>query len=319
MPPHLGHIYLCDFARHFCERLTILVCSLPDDPIPGELRFRWMQEMFADCDIQWHAEPVPQEPADHPDFWPIWRDIVVNAAGRPDVVFASEDYGHRLAQEVGAQFVPVDRLRQVVPTSGTAVRTDPFANWRFLPEPVRTHFVKRICLFGPESTGKTTLATTLAKRWDTVCAPEYGRTFTDAFGTELSEADLQAIVRGHLAGVSAARRQANRILIEDTDPLLTAVWSEMLFGRRAAWLNDDFELADLYLLLDPTPSWTDDGTRYFPDTDTRRRFHQLCEDELVRRGARYVSIGGIDWASREADAVEAVLDAFPALQTLNGR
>lgn len=314
MPPHLGHIYLCDFARHYCERLTILVCSLPDDPIAGELRFRWMREMFPDCDVRWHAEPVPQEPADHPDFWSIWRDIVVDAAGRPDVVFASEDYGHRLAEEVGAQFVPVDRLRQVVPTSGTAVRADPFANWRFMPEPVRGHFVKRICLFGPESTGKTTLATSLAMRWDTVLAPEYGRTFTEAFGSELSEADLEAIVRGHQAGVSAARRQANRILIEDTDPILTAVWSDMLFGRRAAWLNDDFEVADLYLLLDPSPPWTDDGTRYFPDADTRRHFHQLCKEELVRRGASFVEIGGSDWADREAAAATAIVDAFPSLK-----
>jgi NadR type nicotinamide-nucleotide adenylyltransferase len=187
-----------------------------------------------------------------------------------------------------------------------------------MPEPVRGHFVKRICLFGPESTGKTTLATSLAKRWDTVLAPEYGRTFTEAFGTELSEADLEAIVRGHQAGVSAARRQANRILIEDTDPILTAVWSDMLFGRRAAWLNDDFEAADLYLLLDPSPPWADDGTRYFPDADTRRRFHQLCEDELVRRGARFVSIRGSDWTSREAAAIAAVKDAFPSLAQQDG-
>lgn len=313
MPPHLGHIYLCDFARHYCERLTILVCSLPDDPIAGDLRFRWMREMFPDCDLKWHAEPVPQEPADHPDFWSIWRDIVAIAAGRPDVVFASEDYGHRLAEEVGAQFVPVDRLRQVVPTSGTAVRAAPFANWRFMPEPVRAHFVKRICLFGPESTGKTTLATSLAKRWDTVLAPEYGRTFTEAFGTELSEADLEAIVRGHQAGVSAARRQANRILIEDTDPILTAVWSDMLFGRRAAWLNDNFEAADLYLLLDPSPPWADDGTRYFPDATARQRFHKLCRDELVRRRAPFVEIGGSDWAHREAAATAAIVNAFPGL------
>lgn len=39
MPPHAGHAYLCEFGSSYVEQLTILVCSLPDDPIPGALRF----------------------------------------------------------------------------------------------------------------------------------------------------------------------------------------------------------------------------------------------------------------------------------------
>ena len=37
MPPHLGHVHLCETARQLVDRLTILVCWLPDDPIPGPL------------------------------------------------------------------------------------------------------------------------------------------------------------------------------------------------------------------------------------------------------------------------------------------
>ena len=42
MPPHQGHVLLCDFARAYCETLTILVCSLESEPIPGRLRHAWM-------------------------------------------------------------------------------------------------------------------------------------------------------------------------------------------------------------------------------------------------------------------------------------
>ena len=38
--------------------------------------------------------------------------------------------------------------------------------------------VKRVCLLGAESTGKTTLAAALAERFDTVWNPEYGRPYT---------------------------------------------------------------------------------------------------------------------------------------------
>lgn len=319
MPPHSGHVYLCDFGRAYCERLTILVCSLPDDPIPGRLRFEWMQALFPDCDVRWCQEDLPQQPEDHPDFWAIWRDVVDRHGGAPDVIFASEPYGQRLADETGARFVPVDPRREAVPMSSTAVRENPFGCWDALPAPVRPWFVKRLCLFGPESTGKSTLATTLARRFDTISVPEYGRTYTEMFGVDVNIEDLYRIAAGHRASVAAAARQARRILVEDTDPLLTTVWCEMLTGRRDTTLDALDAPADHYLLLDVSAPWTDDGTRYFPDLSDRQRFLDLCVETLERRGARWTLIDGADWREREAKAVAATLAAFPGLSGVNPR
>ena len=66
MPPHAGHVYLCDFGRAYVDELTILVCSLPDDPIPGELRHQWMKEMFPATRVLHCPEIVPQAPEDDP-------------------------------------------------------------------------------------------------------------------------------------------------------------------------------------------------------------------------------------------------------------
>ena len=46
MPPHAGHVSLIEAARRLVDELTILVCSLPDDPIPGQVRLEWMRAMF---------------------------------------------------------------------------------------------------------------------------------------------------------------------------------------------------------------------------------------------------------------------------------
>ena len=313
MPPHAGHIFLCDFARTYCQELTILVCSLADDPIPGAVRHRWMRELFPDCRVLHWDQDIPQAPEDHPDFWAIWRDCVRTLHPEPiDVVFASEAYGAKLAQELGAVFAPVDPGRSVMPISGTAVRRDPFGAWAYIPRPVRPYFVRRVCLFGPESTGKTTLALQLADRFGTVCAPEYGRTYTDTFGTRCEPDDLRRIAAGHLAGVEAAARAANRILVCDTDPVLTGVWSQMLLGARDPWFDAFDDLCDLYLLTDIDVPWADDGTRYFPGDDERRRFFGLCELELERRGARFVRLSGPP-ASRLEQAVAAISAAFPGL------
>jgi HTH-type transcriptional repressor of NAD biosynthesis genes len=47
---------------------------------------------------------------------------------------------------------------------------------------VRPYYLRRVTLFGAESTGKTTLSAQLARHFDTVVAPEYGRFHTEAFG-----------------------------------------------------------------------------------------------------------------------------------------
>lgn len=68
MPPHRGHQYLIDFARRYCDRLYVLVCTLEREPIDGSLRYHWMQELFPQPNVQLvHVtEDLPQEPDDHP-------------------------------------------------------------------------------------------------------------------------------------------------------------------------------------------------------------------------------------------------------------
>lgn len=302
MPPHQGHVFLCDFARQYCEHLVILVCSMPNEPIPGELRFKWMTEMFPDCTVVWEKRVLPQEPSGPDDtaFWDAWkqasRGAMQSAFGDywnyPDVVFASEEYGHKLADTLGATFVPVDIARAARPISGTAIRNDPFGNWEFIPNAVKPHFVKRVTLFGPESTGKSTLATALGQHYNTIVIPEYGSTYTEAFGSEVNENDIQKIVQGHLASVAAGKRQANKILIEDTDPVMSGVWSDMLVGKRDAWFDTFGDYGDLYLLTDIDIPWVDDGTRYFKNDEDRKRFFDICENELIRRGINYVKVSG---------------------------
>ena len=313
MPPHKGHVFLCEFARQYCEHLTILVASMPDEPIPGRLRYEWMKRLFPDCTVVWTDEVLPQEPTGENDveFWETWKRVVRQAMQQdarerfgeegigglpwnyPDVVFASEDYGHKLATTVGARFVPCDMLRQAVPTSGTNCRTDPRAQWDFLPDVVKPYFVKRVCLFGPESSGKSTLAKVLAAHMGATLVPEYGRTYTEVFGPDVGEVDLQRIVHGHMASVEAAKMQSRSpILIEDTDPIMTAVWSDMLVQKRDPWFETFKNHADLYILCDIDIPWVDDGTRYFPEEKDRRRFFEACEAELQRRNVPYVVVRG---------------------------
>lgn len=309
MPPHNGHVLMCRTARALVDELTILVCWLPGDPIPGELRLAWMRELFPDCRVVGHGAVVPQEPAEHPDFWSIWRSIARDAHPEPiDRVFASETYGARLAAELDAAFHPIDPGRDAVPVSASAIRADPWRNWRHLPEPVRPHYARTICLHGPESTGKSALAAQLAAHFDTLMVPEYGRTWYEHRGGELAMQDLIHIATTHDAMTGAMLRQCNRRLILDTDPLMTAAWADMLFGERDPWFETWRRPADLYLLLDIDLPWVDDGTRLFGGEAERQRFFDISKAELVRRGVRWTQVSG-QGDARFAAALRAIEEA----------
>jgi HTH-type transcriptional regulator, transcriptional repressor of NAD biosynthesis genes len=314
MPPHNGHMLLCQTAAALVDELTILVCWLPDDPISGPQRLAWMQEMFPQCRVIGHSKIVPQEPVDSPDFWPIWRDIVLAACPDGiDYVFASEHYGAQLAEEVSARYWPVDLDRALVPISGTDIRGDALSNWQHIPHTVRPAFARKICLHGPESTGKSELAKQLANHFGTLFVPEYGRTYCEHFGTDLLKEDLLRIGMTHHAMTQAAARQCNGLLILDTDPLMTAVWSDMMLGShigycRDPWFAEFNDHADFYLLLDIDLHWQDDGTRIYGSREQRRHFFNLCKAELDNRGVQYALIQGQGDARFQA-ALEAIAAA----------
>ena len=138
--------------------------------------------------------------------------------------------------------------------------------------------------------------------------PEYGRTYCEANGTDLSMEDLLTIARTHDAMTRARRAEAGDWLILDTDPLMTAVWADMLFGRRDPWFDAWDDTADLYLLLDIDMPWIDDGTRFFGDMERRRQFFDLSRAELDRRGAPYRIIQGT-YGERFESALAAIEEA----------
>lgn len=306
LPLHQGHAHLLRVAQSLSQRLHVVVCSLVDEPIPGALRVRWVEELFPSAVVHHLDKELPTCPEEHAQFWDLWQGALTDILPEPiGSVFASEAYGARLADELGAVFHPVDLERAAVPISGTEIRSRPLDHWRHLPEPVRAHYVRRICVFGPESVGKTTLARRLAEHLDTVCVPEYARTYLEQRGGELQEHDLVAIARGQKALEDSLARQANKFLVMDTDALSTTLWAKKLYGRCDPTIEQlaRARFADLYLLCDVDVPWVKEVVRYLPEG--RTEFFDQFETELRQRQLAYHVIRG-SWEERWKVAIEAV-------------
>jgi NadR type nicotinamide-nucleotide adenylyltransferase len=290
LPPHAGHVHLCEVASRLCDELTIVVASLAREPIAGAQRVAWLRELVPGARVVHLAAELPQQPADDPAFWPKWRAALRDIV-HPDRVFTSDAYGERLAAELGARWIPVDPARATFPISGTQIRADPHAHWDLIPRCVRPHFVRRVSVFGPESTGKSTLAARLARRANTVCVPEFARTYLEARRGDLVRDDLDLIADGQAALEDSLARDATRTLICDTDPLLTVVWAETLYGPapalRARALARRY---DLTLLCDVDLPWVPDVVRYLPER--RAEFFARCEQILRDAGRRYEIVRG---------------------------
>jgi NadR type nicotinamide-nucleotide adenylyltransferase len=319
MPPHAGHVTLVQSARALVDELTVLLCSLPDDPIPGEMRLEWIQGLFPGCRVLWHSEPAPQHPEGNRDFWQTWKNIVARYHPEPiDFVFAGESYGAELAAHIGGIFVPLGGRvlnadqEGVGGLSGAAIRADPWSFWDYLPGPVRNHYGLTVCLHGIESVGKSTLAERLAEHYRTILVPEYGRSHCEAHGTDCREDDLMLIGEAQQAMIEAARPWANRLLIADTDALMTAAWSQMMIG----YMPDQLichRKADLYLMLGNDAPFVDDGTRVYKTKEQRDRFHRIARDALVLSRTHFIEISG-SWGER----LDAALEAIDALVSRNG-
>jgi HTH-type transcriptional regulator, transcriptional repressor of NAD biosynthesis genes len=186
---------------------------------------------------------------------------------------------------------------------------------------------RRLCLLGPESTGKSRLADTLAAHFSAPMMPEYGRRFDidhmqgedgNAKGQNWTEADLVLLANTHIAMREALIRdagapEAGALLIEDTDIIQTAIWAEFLLGARSPALEEMIAgaaLADHYLVLSADVQWIDDGVRYAGDDNVRRWFFEDAITRLQKLGLSYDIIEGTDWAVRTARAIDVAERVF---------
>jgi NadR type nicotinamide-nucleotide adenylyltransferase len=166
-----------------------------------------------------------------------------------------------------------------------------------------------ICLHGPESTGKSTLATRLGAHFGCEVVPEYGRAYCEANGTDIDMAALVHIAETQAAMNAAARTRmrdnGHGIVIFDTDPLITAVWARMMFGAADPWFAQVRPAADLYLLLAIDLPFVDDGLRVYSQTAQREHFFTLCRAELAAHAVPYALVEG-EGDARFAAALTAI-------------
>ena len=307
---HMGHKFLADTALQNCEKVTILICSLPSEKIPGDLRYEWIKEIYKDnpkAIVKWMHRDVPQYPEEHPYFWTIWTKIANEYCPDMDILFTSELYGEIYSKYIGVKHQMVDLERKNVPICATNIRNDPFSNWEFIPDVVKPYFTKRIAIMGPESTGKSTLTEKLSNYYNTEFVEEYGRVVYERNGNKVTIDDFIPISIGRQQLEDEKLKKANKILFCDTEDITTYYLSKEYCGDDYLQVKDWFEdkigkskKYDIYLLLQPDCEWVQDGTRSF--NNIRWEQYDIIKNHLIKNECYFIEIFG-NWDERFSKSI----------------
>ena len=157
-----------------------------------------------------------------------------------------------------------------------------------------------ITIVGPESSGKTTLAGELSRRYGCPWVPEYAREYLDRQGPGYGEHDLKAIAAG--------QRESLRAVLDGIDPtpeppeddvhphivvdggvFSVAIWSHLKFGRVDPEIGDMVaeDPTTLYLVLRPVLPWAPDPLRESPRLLDRAWIYNHHLRLLQETGKRY--------------------------------
>lgn len=308
LPPHNGHVALIEFAASQCDELIVSVSDAKSDSIDPELRMDWLKRLFKNqpkikirsIEDNFDAPELPDS-----ERTKIWADRMREVYPSVDLLFTSEEYGDPFAKNLNAKHISFDQGRKQIPVSATLIRQAPFQYWNFIPDVVKPFFVKKICFYGAESTGKSVMTKRMAEKYQTAFVPEVAREMltSNVFNRE----DIIAIGREQTARVFQQQKKANKILFCDTDVITTQIYSRHYLKVVPPVLYEFERMVqyDLYFLFEIDTEWVADNLRDLGSVEERKTMHRIFKDELDRRKINYITVQG-NWEEREKIVTQAI-------------
>ncbi|WP_019037622.1 AAA family ATPase [Psychroflexus tropicus] len=155
----------------------------------------------------------------------------------------------------------------------------------------------RIVLFGPESTGKSTLAAALADHYNTEWVPEYARDYLQKKYDDVAEicapSDLIPIAKGQIQLENEKAFEANQYLFCDTCVLQTLTYAQVYYKDFKSEVLEhcvrEHQYAHFFLTYIDTP-WVPDDLRDKPNE--RLKMFSIFENALIQRQLPYTTLKG---------------------------
>ena len=335
-PLHQGHIDLIQRAKRQCDRVCVIVSGYKGDRgeevgLPLQKRFRYIREGFSNDELTQIYKLDETDLPRYPLGWEPWlkaalETIQYNEAREELIFFVGEK---TYQEELEARGFQAHLQERQFGISGTLIRENPSKYWKYIAQPFRRQFTKKVLIMGSASNGKTTLAKDLARFYDAPVSLEYAREYqikNNVRDDELTPKDYYYLLLGQYDQTSKLiDSSANRgLVIADTNSLVTKGYYDyyMEVEGPETSMTDTFdnlfvsilakEKWDLILFVQPIGSYVNDGFRdmTMADDEIRNSFsnhldhlrHQYLADiPTAYLGQDY--LGNYEEAKRVIDTI----------------
>ena len=332
-PLHQGHI---DLIQRQCDRVCVIVSGYKGDRgeevgLPLQKRFRYIREGFSNDELTQIYKLDETELPRYPLGWEPWLKTALETiqydAEREELIFYVGEKTYQ--EELEARGFQAHLQERQFGISGTLIRENPSKYWKYIAQPFRRQFTKKVLIMGSASNGKTTLAKDLARFYDAPVSLEYAREYqirNNVRDDELTPKDYYYLLLGQYDQTSKLiDSSANRgLVIADTNSLVTKGYYDyyMEVEGQETSMTDTFdnlfvsilakEKWDLILFVQPIGSYVNDGFRdmTMADDEIRTSFsnhldhlrHQYLSDiPTAYLGQDY--LGNYEEAKRVIDTI----------------
>ena len=284
-PLHQGHIDLIQRAKRQCDRVCVIVSGYKGDRgeevgLPLQKRFRYIREGFSNDELTQIYKLDETELPRYPLGWEPWLKTALETiqydSKRENLVFFVGEKTYQ--EELEARGFEACLQERQFGISGTLIRENPSKYWKYIAQPFRRQFTKKVLIMGSASNGKTTLAKDLARFYDAPVSLEYAREYqirNNVRDDELTPKDYYYLLLGQYDQTSKLiDSSANRgLVIADTNSLVTKGYYDyyMEVEGQETSMTDTFdnlfvsilskEKWDLILFVQPIGSYVNDGFR----------------------------------------------------------
>lgn len=299
-PLHKGHQYLIETAYNNCDNLHIILCSLDNETPNGDIRFNFLKKFVENKKINiYHIKNYETKYNNDSLYW-VNKTIEIIKI-KPDIIFCSENYGKTYSEIMNCENYIVDFSRNKFNISGTMIRNNPYKYWDYIDSYVKEYYTKRIVFIGPESTGKTTICKKLAKQYNTLWVPEYGREYSskklldkdNIIYEEYNDNDFHIIATKQNEIENEYSGKCNKILFCDTNSFATYIWCWRYlkkFNKDILKIYEMHKKPDMLFLMEPDIQFIQDGTR--DGEDIRYEMFNIFKQELENNKINYRIING---------------------------
>ncbi len=171
----------------------------------------------------------------------------------------------------------------------------------------------RIVVTGAESTGKSTIAKMLAKKYNGLYIPEYAREYTENLKRPYQETDLINIANKQIQQLTQNYSSEHQVIFFDTGLEITQVWFEEKYNHCPDFIKDTIPNLpiDLYIVCDTDLEWKNDKVR--ENGGTKREYLLKRYEQILRSNQLfYVKIKGFH--KKREKYIEMLLNSAYHLQ-----